>query len=128
LLIAEEVEVQTSADGRATAAYGRTVSARALPVEDLDLRLGVRGGRYQDRLGAERLVIEAALVGVSQGFSDLPHQCQAHADIKLIAALAQEEIEAHGRGVMFEDQCWPALVLGEGLGFENSGVIQPLQQ
>ena len=73
-------------------------------------------------------MIEAALVGILQGFSDLPHQCQAHADIELIAALAQEEIEAHGLGVMFEDQCWATLVLSEGLGLENASMIQPLQQ
>ena len=48
-------------------------------------------------------MIEAALVGILQDFSDLPHQCQAPANIELIAALAQEEIEAHGVGIMFED-------------------------
>ena len=35
-----------------------------------------------------RVVIQTALMGVAQGFSNLPHQCQAHADIELIATLA----------------------------------------
>ena len=57
-------------------------------------------------------MIQTALVGVAQGFSNLPHQCQAHPDIELIDALAQEAVEALGVGIMFEDQGWATLVLG----------------
>ena len=42
----------------------------------------------QNGLGTEHLVIETALMGILQDFSDLPHQCQAPADIELIAELA----------------------------------------
>src|SRR5262245_59716009 len=87
LLIAEEIEVQTPSGSWTGAACGCTVSSCTLPIEDLDLQCGPRGVCYQNRLWAEGLMIEAVLVGVSEGFGDLPYQRQAHADIEMSAGL-----------------------------------------
>jgi hypothetical protein len=58
----------------------------------------------QDALRPQRAVVQALGVGVLQRLGDVAHQLQALGDGEALAAVTQQVVQAHGLGVVIEDQ------------------------
>jgi hypothetical protein len=67
-------------------------------------------------------------MGILQRFGDLAHQVKTGSDTQRLSTVAQEPVEALGLGVVLKDQGRTALVLVQVEGFENTRMVDALQQ
>ena len=58
----------------------------------------------EDALRPQGAVVQALRVGVLERLGDVAHELQALGDREILSVVAQQVIQAHGLGVVIEDQ------------------------
>lgn len=108
-----------------------------LPVADLQLRDQPRlllaaptppgAGRDEDAAGGEGAVVQAAPVGVRDGFCELADHREAAQGVELVAVLGHVVVEPHGARIVAEDQRRPGLVRLHRVDADDAGVVDAVQ-
>ena len=103
------------------------VARRGLPVHQAQVQRTAADAMDEDALRPQGAVVEALGVRVLQRLGDVAHQLQALRDREVFAAVAQQVIQAHGLGVVIEDQCRAELGLLVVLDLQDARMVDAFE-
>ena len=103
------------------------VARRGLPVHQAQVQRTAADAMDEDALRPQGAVVEALGVGVLQRLGDVAHQLQALRDREVLAVVAQQVIQAHGLGVVIEDQRRAELGLLVVLDLQDARVVDAFE-